>query len=247
VTLFDTGLHHAAEIFANLLDSRDPEADCLVKVTDHANKNYISDNESTINGSCHTHIYLKFLQAKKAWPAEYAIVGEAYHAIYQNDLYARTNKMSPEERLDYHQKNSTEHLNKIHEVCKNLLNSKKIDRSDIIWPAVSIEVNQWKLMTKFLEVPGVPLDTNDVERSLIQIVKFMAATLGYKNENGAEKGDLAMTLIATARNFDLEPWQYLTESLENYEDLAANPDKYLPWNFKKRQQQPVNTGQSKVA
>jgi predicted nucleic acid-binding Zn ribbon protein len=247
ITLFFTGLHHAAEIFEKLLEKRDPEALPLNKVTDHANKNYISDNDSVINGACHTHIYLKFLPAKGVWPDEYSIVAEAYHNIYQNDQYAKDQKMSPQDRLVYHQNNSTKWLNKIHEVCSELLKAKKIDRSDVIWPAVSIVVNQWPLMKRFLEVPGILLDTNDVERTLIQIVKYLAASFGYKTENGAEKGDMAMSLITTAKSFGLEPVEYIRVCLENYEDLAINPTNYLPWNFLKNRTKPPDTMDAKVA
>lgn len=247
ITLFFTGIHHAAEIFEKMLEKRNPEAEPLTKVTDHANKNYVADNDSTISGSCHTHIYLKFFPAKEAWPNEYAIVAEAYYNIYQNDKYAKDQNLSPQERLVYHQNNSTQWLNNIHKVCQDLLQSRKIDRSDIIWPAVSIVINQWELMNKFLEVPGIPLDTNDVERTLIQIVKYLAASFGYKTQNGADKGDMAMSLIATARNFDLEPVEYLRHCLENYKDLAENPDKYLPWNYLKNRSKPPNTIEGKAA
>ena len=50
-------------------------------------------------------------------------------------------------------------------------------------------------MTKFHEVPGVPLDSNLVEQALIIPVRYLAGSFAYKTQTGAEVGDRAMSCL----------------------------------------------------
>lgn len=52
--------------------------------------------------------------------------------------------------------------------------------------------------------------------------------------SGSELGDLHMSLIATANGNGVEPVAYLTERLENHEDLARRPEYYFPWVYRAR-------------
>ena len=65
-------------------------------------------------------------------------------------------------------------------------------------------------------------------------VRYLAGSFNYHTEDGAVVGDHAMSLIATARANDVEPVAYLTECLRCHEDLAKNPDQYLPWVYGER-------------
>ena len=66
-------------------------------------------------------------------------------------------------------------------------------------------LNQWDRLTRFCDVPGVPLDTNLVEQALILPVRYFVGSFKYHTEDGAVVGDRAMSLIATARAHDVEP------------------------------------------
>ena len=92
-------------------------------------------------------------------------------------------------------------------------------------------------LTKFCEVPAVPLDSNLVEQALIIPVRYLAGSFAYKNQNGAEVGDRHMSLIATANANGVEPVAYLTECLRNHKDLAKRPDYYFPWVYRDRVEQ----------
>jgi hypothetical protein len=89
-------------------------------------------------------------------------------------------------------------------------------------------------LTRFCDVPGVPLDTNLIEQALIMPVRYLAGSFNYRTEDGAVVGDHAMSLIATARANGVEPVAYLTECLRCHEDLAKRPHHYLPWVYQER-------------
>jgi len=55
--------------------------------------------------------------------------------------------------------------------------------------------------------------------------------LFYKNQNGAQVGDLFMSLIHTCELSDANPFDYLTQLQRHAADLAESPRDWMPWNY----------------
>jgi hypothetical protein len=122
-------------------------------------------------------------------------------------------------------------------MCKDKTDGNLVEPNSPLWEPVAFVINQWPRLTKFYEVPGVPLDTNAVEQALIIPVRYLAGSFAYKTQNGADVGDHHMSLIATANANGVEPVAWLTECLRNHEDLAKRPEHYLPWVYRDRLEQ----------
>ena len=93
-------------------------------------------------------------------------------------------------------------------------------------------LRHWQALTLFLREPRAPLDNNVVERALKKSILHRKNSLFYKTLNGAEVGDLYMSLIHTCELNDVNPLDYLTELLRHTEELAAKPAEWMPWNFR---------------
>jgi hypothetical protein len=57
-------------------------------------------------------------------------------------------------------------------------------------------------------------------------------SLFYKTVNGAEVGDLFMSLIHTCELNVVNSFDYLTELLRRPEALKQNPSEWMPWNYR---------------
>ena len=57
-------------------------------------------------------------------------------------------------------------------------------------------------------------------------------TLFYKTRNGARVGDLFMSLISTCQLNGANPFAYLTELQQHADELAASPERWMPWNYR---------------
>ncbi|MCG8333584.1 MAG: transposase [Proteobacteria bacterium] len=90
--------------------------------------------------------------------------------------------------------------------------------------AITYMNNHWNELTRFLEIPGAPLDNNICERSLKRCILHRKNSLFYRTEHGAFTGDMFMSLI--------HPLDYLITLLENSSELFKAPSKWLPWNYK---------------
>lgn len=254
VLLFFTGRHHAGEIVDRILEHRravEHSGDKLVKVSDAASKNFAHTHRDELEEAvCNAHAYLKFRAVKDRYPEEHGLAGEVYHQVFHHDDVTRAKGMSAQERMLYHRKHSLPAMQRLAQMCREKLRSQLVEPNSPLWEPLTFIINQWERLTKFCYVPGVPLDTNVVEQMLIIAVRYLVSSFNYKTQNGAEVGDLHMSLIATANANGLEPVAYLTECLENYQDLARRPEYYLPWVYRARleaQAESMQTGPPSAA
>ncbi len=235
IILFYTGRHHAGEIVDQVLRHRLLSSPKLVKCTDGASKNFDHEHADTlIESTCNAHALLKFREIKDKHPAEYAEAGRVYKQVFDNDDKAKDLGLTPVDRMLYHRQHSKPLMQQLKKMCEEKINSKLVEPSSPLWEPLTFVVNQWDRLTRFCDVPGVPLDTNLVEQALIIPVRYLAGSFNYQTEDGAVVGDHVMSLIATARANGVEPVAYLTECLRCHEDLAKRPDGYLPWVYRDR-------------
>jgi hypothetical protein len=92
-------------------------------------------------------------------------------------------------------------------------------------------------LTLFLGQAGAPLDSNIVERALKKAILHRKNSLFYKTANGAEVGDLFMSLIHTCELNNANPFDYLTELQKHAAELAKNPAAWMSWNYRRTLQQ----------
>lgn len=235
IVLFYTGLHHAGEVVDRLLRHRLLSSPKLVKCTDGASKNFDHEHADTlVESTCNAHALLKFRDIKDKHPVEYAEAGRVYKKVFDHDDEAKALGLSPIERMLYHRERSKPLMLELKKMCEEKIRAKLVEPNSRLWEPLTFVINQWERLTRFYEVPGVPLDTNLVEQALIMPVRYLAGSFNYHTEDGAVVGDHAMSLIASARANGVEPVAYLTECLRSHEDLAKRPEHYLPWAYRER-------------
>jgi transposase len=238
--LFYTGRHHAGEIIDQLLLHRHAASPKLVKVTDAATKNFDHQHQDKLlEATCNAHAFLKFRAIKDKYPAEYALAGEVYKGVFDNDDAAKARDLDPVARMHHHRQHSKPLMEKLRAMCMEKVEKKQVEPHSLLWEPISFILNQWPRLTLFYEEPGVPLDTNLVEQTLIIPVRYLAGSFNYQTSTGAEVGDRFMSLVATARANGVEPVAYLAHCLQHHEDLAKRPEHYLPWVYRERLTQPA--------
>ncbi|MFO8002854.1 transposase, partial [Thioalkalivibrio sp.] len=79
------------------------------------------------------------------------------------------------------------------------MEKKLVEPNSGLGKAIKYMLKHWKKLTRFLEVPGTPLDNNIAERALKYAILHRKNALFYKTQNGAKVGDLFMSLIHTCQ------------------------------------------------
>ena len=99
--------------------------------------------------------------------------------------------------------------------------------------AIRYALTRWDAMCTFLDDGRVELDTNTVERAIRPIALGRKNHLFAGSDGGARRWAIVVSLIATAKLNDLEPFAYLKDVLERLSNGHPNRrlDELLPWNW----------------
>ena len=91
---------------------------------------------------------------------------------------------------------------------------------------------RWEQLTRFLHIPGAPLDNNAAEPILKKAILSRKNSYFYKTARGAHVGDLFMSLIHTAELQQANLFDYLTELQKHAGKVRIHPSRWMPWNYR---------------
>jgi transposase len=229
IALFFTGRRHAGENLSAVLARRVAELGPPIQMCDALSRN-LPKTLQVILGHCLAHGRRRFVKVAQNFPEECRFVLETLAEIYHHDELTREQGMSPEQRLIFHQTRSAPVMEGLHAWLRAQLQEKRVEPNSGLGQAISYLLKYWRELTLFLRQPGAPLDNNLCERALKKVILHRKNALFYKSQNGAQVGDLFMSLIHTCELSAANPFDYLTELQRHASELAANPRDWMPWN-----------------
>jgi hypothetical protein len=166
------------------------------------------------------------------FPAECAHLLETLGQVFHVEKRCRAEKLSPEQRLAVHQRESGPILDHLRKWMTALLQDKRIEPNSGLGQALTYLLKRWSKLTLFLRVPGAPLENNICERALKYAIRHRKNSLFYKTQRGARVGDIWMTLIHTATLSGENSFHYLTALQRHAKAVAERPRDWLPWNYR---------------
>ena len=233
ICLYFTGRQHAGENLDDILAYRDPALPPIQWMSDGLAANTPKQHEDrTLDISCLVHGRRKFIEIDEFFPGECARVIDAIAEIYKHEAHCQEQQLTPAQRLAYHQANSREVMDGLKAWMEQQLEDKQVEPNSRLGGAFDYLLKRWDSLTRFLEVPGAPLDNNAAERALKMILRYRKNSLFYKNEHGAYVGDVLTSLIETCRLAGANPLDYLSALMENRSAVFADPGAWLPWNYR---------------
>ena len=231
IVLYFTGQQHAGENLEKVLAERASGLDPPIQMCDGLERNAPGEMK-TILSNCLVHARRHFVDVAPGFPEEVEHVIDELSLVYEHDAWARSQEMSAEERLSFHQGKSAPVMKRLKIWMKDLLAEKKVEPNSGLGKAIGYMLKRWKTLTLFLRKPGAPLDNNLTERMLKRAILHRKGSLFYKTANGARVGDLYMSLIATAKLTKADPFDYLNELQRRAEEVAEKPSEWMPWNYR---------------
>jgi hypothetical protein len=205
IALFISGRQHAGENLKDVLRRRVAELPPPIQMCDALSRN-LPGELKTILGNCLAHGRRQFVDVVGLFPEECRHVLEALALVYHNDAIAREQKLSPQERLLFHQAESGPTMQELQVWLVRQFDERRVEPNSALGKAISYLLRHWEKLTLFLRVPGAPLDNNICER--------------------------AMSLIATCELCGANPFDYLTELDRHTSEAATHPAAWMPWNYR---------------
>jgi hypothetical protein len=152
------------------------------------------------------------------FPRECRYVLEKLGQVYSHDAEARERGLTPDDRLRLHQDRSRPVMDKLHAWLEAQLAERRTEPNSGLGQAIMYLLRHWHPLTLFLRKAGAPLDNNLVERALKRAVLHRKNALFYRTLNGAQVGDLFMSLIHTCQLCGANSF--------------ACPTEWMPWNYR---------------
>jgi len=234
IALFFTGDKHAGENLADLLRRRAAELSAPIQMCDALSRNVpkLSGGVEILLANCLAHGRRQFVEVASNFPEQCRYVLEMLGQVYGHDAEARQRGLTPQQRLRFHQEHSGPVMDQLHDWLEAQLAERQAEPNSGLGKAIQYLLRHWRPLTLFLRQAGAPVDNNIVERSLKRAVLHRKNALFYRTLNGAQVGDLFMSLIHTCQLCGVNSFDYLIELQRHARQLAANPAEWMPWNYR---------------
>jgi len=231
IVLYFSGRQHAGGNLDDLLDLRPVERDPIIKMSDALNRNDPKRNSNTIKCHCNAHALRQFVDIHEFFPEPCEVVLELFSQLYEVEAHTRKEKYTDCERLAYHQEHSHPIMEELQTWIETQFEQRTIEPNSRLGSACLYVQKHWDSLTRFLHVPGAPLDNNSVERALKAFIQLRKASLFFKNPHGAYVASLLSSLIATCAQAKINPVDYFVALQKHRSYVCRTPDDWLPWNY----------------
>jgi transposase len=230
IALFFTGRRHAGENLSRVLEKRAAELAPPIQMCDALARNVPREAPSLL-ANCLAHGRRRFVELLDSFPTECRTVLESLRSVYRNDAISKKRSLSDQQRLSFHQKESRPVMEALKGWIEGQFQQRTVEPNSGLGEAFQYLLNHWEKLTLFLKEPGAPLDNNVCEQALKKAIRHRKNSLFYKTENGAQVGDLFMSLIHTCDLNETNAFDYLTQLQKHAAELKEIPADWMPWNY----------------
>lgn len=229
--IFITNNETAGKSFAPIWAHRDESLEKPFIMADAMTANIPSEIKDSLYIMCYclVHARRNFYDLGEGYDDLAEVALDLISKIYDNEAKAKL--LSDEARLKYHQKHSQPVMD---ELKSHLVKYKKeFEPNSDAGKSINYMLKRWTELTQFLRHVGTPIDNNEDERALKLIIKNRKNSLFCKTFDSARLSGYMQTLIYSAAQNDINPFNYLKAILVHQKTVQENPSQWLPWNYEK--------------
>ena len=230
ICLYYSGRAHAGENLAALLEQREAEHDKPLVMSDALSRNEV-DETSVIRCHCLAHGRRQFSDIAEVFPVECQVVLDVLTQVFDHDAEARDQQRRPQARLVYHQAYSGPLMDGLKGWLDKQVDDRLVEPNSSLGQAMAYMQGHWETLTRFLSVPGAPLDNNLVERALKLFIRQRNNSLFYKSEYSAYIASVLTSLIITCIYAGGNVLDYFVALQEHRAEVFADPAAWLPWTY----------------
>ncbi|HEY5863937.1 MAG TPA: IS66 family transposase [Candidatus Tectomicrobia bacterium] len=230
IFLYYSGRDHAGENLQSLLLQRQAGLDKPLVMSDALSRNEAEENE-LIRCHCLAHGRRQFSDLADVFPVECQVVIEALKQVFDHDDEAREQELDPEARLAYHQAWSGPIMDGLKQWLQKQVDDRLVEPNSSLGKAMAYLQSHWETLTRFLSIPGAPLDNNFVERALKLFIRQRKNSLFFRTEHSAYIASVITSVIATCLHAGVNALDYLVALQEHRAEVAADPAAWLPWTY----------------
>lgn len=236
ITLYVTDNKHCGENFATLLAARTNDMTDIKLMSDASSNNLSKLDSAKLSiisiFKCMAHGRRKFHELLSFEPLYCMYFIKEIGSIYKNDDYCKDNNFTVGQRLAYHQKESTSHIDNIYQKIDILFETKAVEPNSGLGKAMKYWLKHKAGLTKFLFIGGMSLDNNIAEQGFKNIILQRKNSYFFKTKKSAAILSGLTSIIMTCKQNGINAYGYLNWLQEHWLQAQKNPCDYLPWKYK---------------
>ena len=229
--LYYSSRRHAGENLQALLDKREAGLAKPLAMSDALPSNAVADESMLIRCHCLAHGRRKFRDLEAVFPHECKVVLDVIGQVFDHDEQAREDGLSPEARLAYHQAQSQPLMDELNHWLAKQVGDRLVEPNSALGKAIGYMQKHWETLTRFLSIPGAPLENNLAERVLKLFIRQRNNSLFYKSEHSAYIASVLTSLIATCLYAGVNAVEYLVALQDHRHEVFLDPAAWLPWAY----------------
>lgn len=229
IVLYFSGRAHAGENLSKVLARREPGLPKPIVMSDALAANTLAEEATVIRCYCLAHGVRSFDELEAWFPHACQRVLEDLARVY--DIDAETAEWSDAQRLRHHQQHSEPMLTALKRWLVQQLREREVEPNSRLGKAFSYLLNHWSKLTRFLSIPGAPLDNNLVERALKLMIRQRGASVFFASVHSATVGSMLASMVATAAGAGINVLDYLVALQQHRSAVFQNPAAWLPWSY----------------
>ena len=175
---------------------------------------YAKGKDAVTHAGCWAHCRRGFERARESDPQASEQALALIGALYRHEQIIRDRQLDGERKLDYRTTHSEPVVRAFWRWCDDQCHRPDLLPSSLLAKAVNYAKARYASLEVFLADPGVPIDTNHLERSLRVIPTGKKNWLFCWTEVGAERVGIIQSLLVTCRLQGVDPYTYLVDVLQ---------------------------------
>ena len=228
IVLYFNGRHHSGENLDAVLANRDEDKPQIIQMSDALACN-TPKTIATVACYCLSHGFRKIDELAEFFPKSCFPIMTKLAKVFANDK--ETKELSDVARMLYHQQNSGPILHACYDEIESILEDPRTEPNGELAKALRYLKKHWVKLTRFLSVPGAPIDNNIVERALKLAIRIRKNSLFYKSNYSAGLSGVLQSLIETSIASNINPVDYLAAIHTYAHYVQNNPSQWLPWTY----------------
>ncbi len=238
IYLFSTSYRYARENVVPLLNTRQCR-DTFLTMSDAGPMNLHRGDDLAehlvarwVLAFCLVHGRRTFWELSETYPPEAEFVLEQISEVYRHERHCHQAGLTDQQRLLYHQKYSGPLMEALHYWLTAKLQFGEVEPNSPLGDAMRYLLRHWIALTRFLQVPGAPLDNSLCERAIKVVIRYRRNSQYFRTLFGAQVGDVLMSLIHTAVMNKINVVDYLNTLQRHAEAVVREPEAWMPWNYR---------------
>ncbi|HET8706744.1 MAG TPA: IS66 family transposase, partial [Pseudomonadales bacterium] len=195
IVLFKTNVGHAGEFADEILRNRSANLPAVITLSDALNNNNVY--QDNIKALCNAHSRREFADIIHNFGADVVHVLAEYQKIWINEDKTEEDKLTPEQRRDYHQQHTLPIMSALRDWGQNKIKHNEVEPNSGLGQAIAYYHRHYDGLTRFCHTPGIPLDNNQMEAMLKLAIRNRKNAYFFKTQNGADVADIHTSIIAT--------------------------------------------------